>query len=71
MGLPSLKECPLKRAEPAERKMKRGDWLTAAVIALCYAVVAFIGLRRYRGGAEPSVFSPNESVSVELEAPCR
>ena len=58
MGLPSLKECPLKRAEPAERKMKRGDWLAAAVIALCYAVVA----------QNPYVFSPNESVTVELES---
>ena len=32
MGLPSLKECPLKRAEPAERKMKRGDWLADAQV---------------------------------------
>ena len=68
MGLPSLKECPLKRAEPAERKMKRGDWLAAAVIALCYAVVAFIGLGDTEAAQNPHVFSPNETVTVELES---
>ena len=68
MGLPSLKECPLKRAEPAERKMKRGDWLAAAVIALCYAVVAFIGLGDTEAAQNPHVFSPSESVTVELES---
>lgn len=68
MGLPSLKECPLKRAEPAERKMRRGDWLAAAVIALCYAVVAFIGLGDTEAAQNPHVFSPNESVTVKLES---
>ena len=55
MGLPSLKECPLKRAEPAERKMRRGDWLAAAVIALpCGTTETSAASRKNAGSLPPA-----------------
>lgn len=66
-GLPALKTSPLKRAEPGQRRMRRGDWLAAAIITLCYAAVAFIGLGDVEAAQNPHIFDPAEPAVIELE----